>query len=185
MPVTILPTILQTIEEANPTLVGPNTRSTNNSFIVSQDIDAASSAPTNRIYQYVAFENIPAGSNTYQLAVTFPTDYQITSTGTPQVTVQTVYANSPSSISYPNDLSWSSLYSSASSPLGQGTFGTVTFTPGAKQVINSEGCPAGGGNVAFLFSIANWESKAASVEFTEYINEIDGAGLAGVYLTYD
>jgi hypothetical protein len=158
--------------------------STDGSFSVSQDINSNGS-PTNRVYQFAAFQDIPAGSNTYQLAVAFPANYQITSTGTPEVTVQTVYNNNPSSVSYPNNLSWSSLYPPASPPLGQGIFGTVTFTPGTTQVINSEGCPASGGNVAFLFSIANWESKAASVEFTEYINEMDGSGLAGIYLTYD
>ena len=59
------------------------------------------------------------------------------------------------------------------------------MTPGTTQVINSEACPIGGGNLAFLFSIAVWETQAASVEFNEYVNAINGAGLAGVYLTYD
>jgi len=61
----------------------------------------------------------------------------------------------------------------------------VTFTPGTTQVINSESCPVGGGNLAFVFSVAGWVGGAASVDFKEYINGINGAGLAGVYLTYD
>jgi hypothetical protein len=180
----LVPTILQTLQEANPTLVGPNTVSTTGQFLVSQDINSEG-GPTNRVYQFAAFEGIPLGSNTCQLAVTFPANYQITSTGNPQINVQTVYTGNPSNISYPNNLSWSSLYPQTSPPVGQGSFGTITFTPGTTQVINTEACPTGVGNLAFLFSIASWKSEAASVEFTQYVNEIDGAGLAGIYLTYD
>lgn len=177
---TLFPTFLQQVTEANPSLVGTNTLSTGGDFHVSQSAGA-----TNRIYQIVAFENIPSGSYGCQLAVTFPPNYPITSTGVPTLNVTTLFNGESSSIAFPNSISWSSLYPPTSPPFGQGLFGTVTMTPGTTQVINSEACPVGGGNLAFVFSIAVWETQAASVEFNEYINTLNGAGLAGVYLTYD
>lgn len=36
-----------------------------------------------------------------------------------------------------------------------------------------------------MFEIADWVGGDASIEFNEYVNKINGAGLAGVYLTYD
>jgi hypothetical protein len=177
---TLFPTFLQQVTEANPSLVGPNTLSTDGDFLVSQDAGA-----TNRIYQIVAFEGIPSGSYGCQLATTFPAGYPITSAGVPTLNVTTLFNGESSSITFPNSISWSSLYPPTSPPFGQGLFGTVTMTPGTTQVINSEACPVGGGNLAFLFSIAVWETQAASVEFNEYVNKINGAGLAGVYLTYD
>jgi hypothetical protein len=61
----------------------------------------------------------------------------------------------------------------------------MNFAEGQTAVINSEACPAAGGSLAFMFEIADWVSGDASIEFNEYINKINGAGLAGVYLTYD
>lgn len=177
---TLFPTFLQQVTEANPTLVGDNTLSTTGDFYVSQDDGA-----TNRVYQIVAFENIPSGSYGCQLATTFPAGYPITSTGVPTLNVTTLFNGESSSIAFPNSISWSTLFPPTSPPFGQGLFGTVTMTSGTTQVINSEACPASGGNLAFLFSIAVWETEAASVEFDEYVNQLNGAGLAGVYLTYD
>lgn len=181
---TLVPTFLQQVSEANPTLVETNTMSTGGDFHVSQSV-AADGKIINRIYQIAAFENIPSGSYGCQLAVTFPPNYPITSTGVPTLNVTTLFNGQSSSITFPNSISWSTLYPPTSPPLGQGLFGTVTMTPGTTQVINSEACPIGGGNLAFLFSIAVWETQAASVEFNEYINKLNGAGLAGVYLTYN
>jgi hypothetical protein len=181
---TLVPTFLQQVSEADPSLVETDTISTGGDFHVSQSIDAYGNV-IDRIYQIAAFENIPSGSYGCQLAVTFPSAYPITSTGVPTLNVTTLFNGESSSISYPNDISWDSLYPPTSPPLGEGLFGTVTMTPGTTQVINSEACPVGGGNLAFLFSIAVWETQPASVEFNEYVNAINGAGLAGVYLTYD
>ena len=181
---TLVPTFLQQVSEANPSLVETNTMSTGGDFLVSQSV-AANGQIINRIYQIAAFENIPSGSYGCQLAVTFPPNYPITSTGVPTLNVTTLFNGQSSSIAFPNSISWSTLYPPTSPPFGQGLFGTVTMTPGTTQVINSEACPIGGGNLAFLFSIAVWETQAASVEFNEYVNAINGAGLAGVYLTYD
>lgn len=181
---TVFPTFLQQVSEANPTTVETNTLLTNGDFHVSQSVDANGNID-NRIYQIVAFMNIPPGSYGCQLAVTFPANYPITSTGVPTLNVTTLYNGQSSSITYPSNISWSTLYPPNPPSLGQGLFGTVTMTPGTTQVINSEACPVGGGNLAFVFSIAVWETQPASVDFNEYVNKINGAGLAGVYLTYD
>ena len=181
---TLVPTILQQLSEANPSIVGANTVSTGGDFHVSQSVDANGNI-VDRIYQVAAFQNIPSGSYGCQLAVTFPADYPITSTGVPTLNVTTLANGDSSEITYPNDVSWSTLYPPTSPPFGEGLFGTITMTPGSTQVINSEACPVGGGNLAFLFSIAVWETQAASVEFNQYVNALNGAGLAGVYLTYD
>jgi hypothetical protein len=181
---TLVPTFLQQVSEAKPNRVGENTMSTGGGFHVSQSTNAQGNI-VDRIYQIAAFENIPSGSYGCQLAVTFAPNYPITSTGVPTLNVSTLFNGESSSIHYPNGISWSSLYPPTSPPFGQGLFGTVTLTPGTTEVINSEGCPIGGGNLAFLFSIAVWETQAASVKFNEYVNALNGAGLEGVYLTYD
>jgi hypothetical protein len=181
---TLVPTFLQQVSEANPTLVGPNTLSSGGDFFVSQSVDPSGNIidSTNQI---VGFSNIPAGSYGCSLAYTFPPSYPITSSGVPTLNVTTLYNGDSSSVTFPNSISWSTLYPESSPPFGQGLFGTVTFEPGTTGTINSEACPVGGGNLAFVFSIAGWESQPASVEFDEYWNNINGAGLAGVYLTYD
>ena len=61
----------------------------------------------------------------------------------------------------------------------------MTLSPGTTQVVNSEACPVGGGNLAFVFAVAEWVGGEASVEFQQYVNALNGKGLAGVYLTYD
>jgi hypothetical protein len=180
---TLVPTILQQLSEADPTLVGEDTVSTSGDFQVSQSIDAYGNL-MDRIYQIAAFQDIPAGSYACQLAVTFPEDYPITTTGAPTLNITTLFNDDSTDITYPNSVSWSTLYP-PTSPLGEGLFGTVTLAPGTTQVINSEACPVGGGNLAFLFSIASWVTQPASVEFNEYVNDLNGAGLAGVYLTYN
>jgi hypothetical protein len=181
---TLVPTILQQLSEANPTLVGANTISTGGDFHVSQSVDANGNI-VDRIYQIAAFQNIPAGAYGCQLAYTFPPNYPITSTGVPTLNVTTLANGDSADIIYPNNVNWAALYPPTSPPFGEGLFGTITLAPGTSQVINSEACPVGGGNLAFVFSIAVWETQAASVEFNEYVNGINGAGLAGVYLTYD
>ena len=185
---TLFPTFLQQLTEANPSVVNPNTLSSGGDFHVAQTQDPVTGAVKNRIYQIVAFENIPAGANTCQLNIVFPNPYTITTTGNPSLNVTTLYNNSPSSITFPNSWSWSTFFPPTSPPLGQGLYGTVggyNLAQGQAGVINSEGCPAGGGNLAFLFSIASWVYGSASVEFNEYVNNLNGAGLAGVYLTYN
>lgn len=53
-------------------------------------------------------------------------------------------------------------------------------------MINSEACPsAAQGGLAFVFGYADWQTKESSVGWTEYVNELNGAGLRGVYLNYN
>ncbi|KAE9381926.1 hypothetical protein N431DRAFT_425490 [Stipitochalara longipes BDJ] len=148
-------------------------------------MDPSTGAISNRIYQIIAFNNIPAGSYGCQLNVQFPSSYPITTTRSPTLNVQTLYANTPSSITYPNNWSWNTFWPKTSPPFGAGSFGTIGFQPGQTAAVNSIACPSGGGDLAFVFEIADWVWGDASVEFDEYLNKMNGAGLAGVYLTYD
>ena len=182
---TSTPFLIQQLTEADPTAVGPNTLSSNNGdFLVSQEVDAYGNI-INRVYTIAAFEGIPAGSYGCQLGATFPSTATLTSSGNPTLNVTTLFVDSPSEISYPNTWSWDTFSPPASPPLGQGLFGTVNLQAGTTQVINSEACPIGGGSLAFLFEIASWIEGEASVEFDQYVNNLNGAGLTGVYLTYD
>ncbi|KAH8586459.1 hypothetical protein B0O99DRAFT_528642 [Bisporella sp. PMI_857] len=165
---TIRPSFLQTLTQSSPGTVSPNSPT----FHVSQ-----TSSTTNHINQVVGFSSIPAGSYGCQLAVSFPASYPITTLGSPILNVKTLFKDQPGAISYPNGWSWNTFYPGGT-PIGQGTFGTVTIEPGTTKVINSQSCPVGGGALAFVFSIADWVAGEASVEFTQ------GAD-AGVYLTYN
>jgi hypothetical protein len=182
---TLFPFLTQQLTEANPTAVNPNTILSNGDFHVSQQMDPTTGEISNRIYQIVAFNNIPVGSYGCQLNVAFPDNYPITTTGSPIMNVYTILNGNPAYIPYPNNWSWNTFYPQSSAPFGEGVFGTINFTPGQNAVINSEACPYGGGDVAFVFEIADWVWGSASIEFDEYVNKLNGAGLAGVYLTYD
>lgn len=176
---TLTPTFLQQLTEADPTAVQPNTITTDGDFLVSQSVDTGLNI-VDRVYQLAAFESIPAGSYGCQLAVTFPNSYPITSTGNPILNVTTVFNDDSTSLVYPNDYSWSKFFPPPSPPFGQGLFGTVTLEPGTTQVINSEGCPAGGAGLGFVISIASWETEAASVGFKQ-----SDSPISGVYMTYN
>jgi hypothetical protein len=182
---TLFPFLAQQLTEANPTTVNPNTLLQNGDFHVSKQMDPVTGQVSNRISQVVAFNNIPAGSSGCQLNVVFPDNYPITTTGSPMLNIYTLYNGDSSSITYPNNWSWDTFYPRASPPFGQGVFGTTNFAQGQTAVINTEACPANGGDLAFVFEIADWVWGSASIEFNEYINKLNGAGLAGVYLTYD
>ena len=177
---TLFPFLTQQLTEAYPNTVNPNTLSQDGDFHVSKQMGAA-----NSISQVVAFNNIPAGSSGCQLGVVFPDSYPITTTGSPMLNVYTLYNGASSSISYPNNWSWNTFYPRTSPPFGQGVFGTINFAQGQNTIINSEACPTDGGDLAFVFEIADWVWGNASIEFNEYVNKLNGAGLAGVYLTYD
>lgn len=177
---TLTPTFLQQLSEANPLVVGPNTLTTDGDFLVSQSVDISLKI-VDRVYQLAAFGPIPPGSYGCQLAVTFPDSYPISSNGNSILNVTTVFKDDPSLIvAPPNDYSWDKFFPPASPPFGQGLFGTVTLEPGTTKVINSESCPTGGEGLAFLFSIAGWETEAASVEYKQ-----SSSPVAGVYLTYN
>ncbi|PMD31324.1 hypothetical protein L207DRAFT_572984 [Hyaloscypha variabilis F] len=182
---TLFPFLAQQLTEASPNNINANTLSLDGDFHVAQSTDPSTGAICNRIYQIIAFNNIPSGSYGCQLNAQFPSSCPIATTGTPTLNVQTLYADSPSSITYPNDWSWNTFWPDTSPAFGSGSFGTITFEPGQTTTINSMACPAGGGNMAFVFEIAEWVDGNASVEFEEYVNKMNGAGLTGAYLTYD
>lgn len=53
-------------------------------------------------------------------------------------------------------------------------------------VINSRVCPTSEeGGLAFVFAYADDCIEAASVGWDEYVNDMNGAGLRGVYLSSD
>jgi hypothetical protein len=58
---------------------------------------------------------------------------------------------------------------------------------GETVTINSEACSQTSGQygLAFVLKYASWVTGQGSVEWTEYVNELNGAGLRGVYLSYD
>lgn len=187
----IFPSFLQQLTEANPTTVNPNTittgHATQGDFHVSQTVDA-SGAVSNRIYQVVAFENIPAGAYGCQLNWAIPADpnaVPLNSTGNPTLSVYTLFNDNSAAITYPNNWSWNTFFPATSPPFGLGTFGTANIVYGGSGVINSEACPVGGGNLAFVSEIANWVSQSSSIEFIAFVNSFSGAGLTGPYLTYN
>jgi hypothetical protein len=181
---TLTPTFLQQLTETDPNTVQPNTIANDGDFHVSQSVDVSLNI-VDRVYQLAAFKAIPAGSYGCQLAVTFPENYPITSTGNPILNVTTIFKDDPTGLVYPNDFSWSKFSPPSTPPFGQGLFGTVTMEPGTTKVINSENCPTGTDGLGFVFSIASWETQAASVEFKQTGGPTTGSPLAGIYLTYN
>jgi hypothetical protein len=175
---TVQPDILQIFSEVSPTTSYPNTALTGGSFIVSQDAGGV-----NRIYQGVGFSDIPAGSWGCSLNFVFPPGSSITTLGNPVLNVSTVLVGNSADIVSPNTWTWDDLYTTPS-PIDTGLFGTVgEFDPTTVHTINSESCPTdlnGGGNLAFLFSIASWVQGDASVYFSD-----SDTPLTGVYLTYN
>ena len=164
---TYYPTILQQLVESDPDTVYPNT---NNFHVQRKFVDGVLS---DRIYQFVAFEGIAAGSYGCQLAITFPESYTITTEPAGynvQMNVTTALNGLISEITYPNSFTWNNWPA-----LGEGLFGTVTATAGSTAVINSETCQE---NIAFLFEVSRWVELTSSVDF-----EQSNSPLAGVYLT--
>lgn len=65
-------------------------------------------------------------------------------------------------------------------------WGTVTVAKGITSYINNETCPAtAGGTLSFVFEYADWVGRPGSIEWVNYVNAMNGAGLRGVYLTFD
>lgn len=175
---TYYPTILQQLSESSPNTVGANTAASSGDFHVAQTV-VNGGAPSGRIYQFVGFQGIAAGSYGCQLSITFPAGYPITSSVgsvagvSPQLNVTTVLRSNPAAIAYPNGFTFNSF--PAQLAPGQGLFGTVSAAAGTTVVINSESCDS---SLAFVFSIATWTGQSANVEFAE-----KKTPLAGVYLT--
>ncbi|KFX99725.1 hypothetical protein O988_03689 [Pseudogymnoascus sp. VKM F-3808] len=166
---TILPTTQIQLKQSAPDTSFPNTAHTDKSVAISQGPNGA-----NKVNELIAFTG-PVGAYGCSLGITFPSDYVITqSGGPPTLNVYTV----PTSL--PGEPTWNNVHPAAS------LFGTVTVLSGQSAVINSEACPsAAQGGLAFVFGYADWQTKESSVGWTEYVNELNGAGLRGVYLNYN
>jgi hypothetical protein len=176
---TVYPSILQTITESSPSDVSVNTVGGSGLFHVAQQ-----AGPTNRISQIVGFTNIPAGSYGCTLGLTIPTVSSLTTTGSPTLNVTTLFVDHPDQISTSNNWSWNTIVGQGAG-VTQGLFGTVNVNPGTAATVNSEACPANGGNAAFLLSVASWVSGNVDVQFNEYYNAMNGQGLTGFYMTYN
>ena len=159
------PTSYQQIEQDAPSSSFPQGKH----FEVSQ-----SSGGINAVDTLVHFTGIPAGSYGCQLAVAFPANYPITSSGSKLLNVYAV----------PRDISPSDSYSTYFSKGNRGIpdnsylFGSVTID-GSSHVINSKVCAP---NLSFLFEIAS-DTQAGETEFED--NGSAANGPAGLYLTYN
>jgi len=158
-------------------------------FLVSQTIDAQGN--NTRVNHALSFEGIPAGATNCQLYVQFADDFFINSTDNAALSVKTLYKDSTDTlydIREQAHWTWSTFYStsdvkSANSAVGTGVFGTTTLEAGQYAVINSESCPVGEGNLAFIFEIS---SEVETDEYVSYTLDDDSyeAG-AGFRLSYD
>lgn len=195
-----LPQTLVQLHENDPDTPYGDTAHTNQDMLLYQDVNGASgmfhslplllsfplsTKPTNsypigqvadRISELVAFVG-PVGAYGCSLGITFPSDYTFpTYTGaTPTLNIYTV----PEPI--PEDPTWNNIIPNKGS-----LWGTVTVSAGTSAVINTETCPTTAeGGLAFVFEYADWVTRPASVEWNNYVNAMNGAGLRGVYLSYD
>ncbi|KFY88004.1 hypothetical protein V500_06632 [Pseudogymnoascus sp. VKM F-4518 (FW-2643)] len=166
---TILPTTQIQLKQSAPNTSFPNTAHTDKSISISQGPNGA-----NKVNELIGFTG-PVGAYGCSLGITFPADYVITqSGGPPTLNVHTVPTPLPGKPTYNN------IHPAAS------LFGTVTVLAGQSAVINSRSCPtAAEGGLAFVFGYADWQTQQSSVAWTQYVNELNGAGLRGVFLNYN
>ncbi|KAI9645421.1 hypothetical protein NHQ30_006160 [Ciborinia camelliae] len=172
----IFPNQLVQLSQANPNTAYPNTWKTDQSVKISQDVDGNGN-PTNQFSELISFPPLPAGSYGCSLYMTFPSDYFPSITGvSPALNVYTVSTPLPNAPTYNN----------IQPLINSGVFGTVTPASGQSVVINTEACNGGSGQgLAFVFKYADWVHGQGSVGWTEYVNNLNGAGARGVYLNYN
>jgi hypothetical protein len=197
---TMYPTAVVQIKEAdllNP--AGFSGSSTNGLFSVSTDADQANAVdtvvgkllePTLKSINVLiimlspVFEGIPhvsQGPCTLYIEVDYSPEFYSSENG--QMNVTKIDFGNSAGIVVNDDGSGSEVVSVSFDKPGVGLFGTVGPFPGQANrpaVVNSEACPTdlnGGGNLAFLFSIATNIKEPAFVTFNE------GVG-ANVFLTY-
>ncbi|KAE8454161.1 hypothetical protein EG329_005086 [Mollisiaceae sp. DMI_Dod_QoI] len=171
-----LPQTLVQLHENDPDTPYGDTAHTNQDMLLYQDVNGATGQVADRISELVAFVG-PVGAYGCSLGLTFPSDYTFpTYTGaTPTLNIYTV----PEPI--PADPTWNNIIPNKGS-----LWGTVTVSAGTSAVINTETCPTTAeGGLAFVFEYADWVTRPASVEWNNYVNAMNGAGLRGVYLSYD
>jgi len=168
-----LPNLQMSLSADNPDFSFPNTWDSDQSITVSQN-----AGPTDQISALVSFPSTGSGSYGCTLNIAFPdaADYPLNITGVAPTlsvyTVQTPLSSAPT---------WNNVV------LNPGVFGTVTVASGETVSINSESCPQTSGEygLAFVLQYASWVTGQGSVEWTEFVNDLDGAGLRGLYLTFD
>lgn len=181
----LVPNIMQIFSEDNP-----NTSYTNSvnatsagTFAVGQNVNAAGQI-VSRVFQAVAFTNVPAGAYGCQLGFTFPSGTTVSESSHAAMNVTTLAKGHSNEIVANNNLTFNDILTPGVQDTG--LFGTVgPFTPGQTVAVNSESCPTdvnGGGNLAFLFAIAGNVETAEAIFFEETLTS---AGVEGVYLTYD
>ncbi|KAJ4416505.1 hypothetical protein N0V82_006700 [Gnomoniopsis sp. IMI 355080] len=90
---TYYPSIMRQLSEAFPDVMQENVANTTKAFHVSQSVSFADKIKFNRIQQYIAFENITAGSWDCQLMVSWPDSYR----GDMKVTSSSSHGSSASS----------------------------------------------------------------------------------------
>ncbi|ESZ98654.1 hypothetical protein SBOR_0892 [Sclerotinia borealis F-4128] len=163
----LFPSQLVQLSQANPNTAYPNTWNTDKSVKISQDVDGNGN-PTNQYWQLIAFPALPAGSYGCSLALTFPHSYSPTISGiSPALNVYTVSTPLPNTPTFNN----------ISPKINSGIFGTVTPASDQNVVISSEACNGGSGlGLAFVFRYADWVKGQGSVEWTEYVNALNGEG---------
>jgi hypothetical protein len=180
------PNISRYLQAAKPDESQKNNDST---FVVSQSID--SNGNNTRINHALSFESLPAGATNCQLYVQFPEDFHITHSNNAALSVKTLYKDSTNTLKDIQEQAhwtWNSFYSSsdvnsANAAVGTGVFGTTTLEAGKYTVINSESCPVGGGNLAFIFEIS---ADVKTSEYVSYTLDYDSAEAgAGFHLSYD
>lgn len=165
----LMPTTQIQLKQSEPDTSFPNTAHTTDVVAISQDDNG-----TNKVNALIGFTG-PVGAYGCSLGITFPHGYAIKQTGgPPTLNVYTVPTPLPPNPTYNNIKP------------NAGLFGTVTVLEGQSTVINSAACPtAEQGGMAFVFGYADWATGESSVEWTEYVNELNGAGLRGVYLNFN
>ncbi|KUJ19508.1 uncharacterized protein LY89DRAFT_642594 [Mollisia scopiformis] len=172
---TDLPQNLVHLYQDDPDTYYSNLAQTNQEMLLYQDVNSAGQV-ADRITSLVAFTP-PTGSWGCALKITFPSTYTFpTLTGaTPTLNVYAYPAPIPSAPT------WNNVMPNIGSLLG-----TVTVAPGISATINSETCPTtAGGQLAFVFEYADWITAPGSVEWVNYVNAMNGAGLTGAYMTYN
>jgi hypothetical protein len=137
------------------------------------------------ILRSVGFLNLPPVNDGHcSLVFSFPLGSSsfLTQYGGAQLNVSTVTSGSSAALT-PNTYAYNDVVNGT---LRMGLYGTVgPFEDGQTVIVNSESCPtdgpAGGGSLAYMFSVASWIQDAAGVSFVE---GRDTGSPVGVFLTY-
>jgi hypothetical protein len=146
------------------------------SYPPSSDVLVEQTAAGGKIDTLFRFENVPSGVWSCSLVATFPSTYPLASSGPATLSVHSLTGQ----ISVGD--TWNTWAQNV------GAIGPVVGTVTLSQVLGSTVMVASGTcqpDMDYLIEISSWETGAASVEFTQYINALNGQGAAGFFLTYN